>query len=138
MKKLPEERKNIQYLSDDSSLTMQSAVHTWWEQLVYLLDSMRGKYSFATYLEVMNDFIDEEIRNMQAQGLRYTGGHVIFEDRNDVCDIQMELFFLHPQSNQYSVKRAERQLPKQKFIHRDVDLLEKQKKLEFNVEKPED
>lgn len=138
MKKLPESKDNMKEVPADSSVTMQSAVHTWWEQLLYLLDSMRGKYSFDTYLEVMNDFIDEEIRNMQAQGLRYTGGHVVFEDRNDDCDIQVELFFLHPQSNQYSVKRAKRQLPKKKFVRRDIELLEKQEKLEFNVEKPED
>lgn len=138
MKNLTESKDNMKELPADSSVTMQSAAHTWWEQLLYLLDSMRGKYSFTTYLEVMNDFIDEEIRNMQAQGLHYTGGHVVFQDRNGACDIQLELFFLHPQSNQYSVKRAERQLPKQKFVRRDVDLLEKQKRLEFNVEKPED
>lgn len=140
MQKLPEPKKNIQYLPVDSSVTIQSASHIWWEQLIYLLDSMSGKYSFLTYLDIMNDFIDEEIRQEQAQGLRYTGGHVIFLNNttHNSCDILVELFFLRPENDKYLVKRAERQLSKSQFIRRDIALLEKQQRLEFNVEKPEE
>lgn len=138
MKRIPESKNSVQYSLTDSSISLHSATCVWWEQFLYLLDSMAGKYSFTTYLEIMSEFIDEEIR--RERELRYTGGRVVFSadvDHPD-CDIQVELFFIHPESNKYSVKRAQRRIPKSKFIRRDIALLEKQKKLEFNVEKPED
>lgn len=139
MKKLSNEGISVQYSATPSAEPAQSATHILWEQILYLLDSAMGKYSFETYLGVMSDFVDEEIRQGLAQGLHYTGGHVFFENNNtnNTCNVKVELFFSQPRCDKYTVKSAERELPKEKFIHKDISLLEKNGRIEFNVEKPE-
>lgn len=140
MKNVPQPKDEILYSHASVVETTGTAASTFREQFFYFWDSMMGRYSFVSYLEIMNDFIDDEIRQTQAQGLRYTGGQVTLSSdatRKD-CDITVELYFSQPGSDKYSVKRAARQLPKSKFIRRDIALLEQQQHISFTIEKPED
>ena len=135
-----EENSLVQFEPADSNQETIKASSFLWDQILYLIDSILGKYSIETYLEVMNDFIDSEIRESQKQGMTYTGGQVAFSTtkESDKYVVEVQLYFTEPGTQQYSVKRAERQLAKKKFIRRDIERLEACQKLEFNVEKPED
>lgn len=140
MKEITKGNGESNYLLEGQEKIVQPALHILWDQILYLLDSIQGKYSFESYLQIMNDFVDDEILQAQASGLNYTGGHIIFSTEPALadCTVEVELYFTPSETTTYTVKRAARQLPKSKFIRKDVAMLEKELRLEFEVEKPEE
>ena len=140
MKEIIQGKSASNYPLEGQEKSVQPASHILWDQILYLLDSIQGKYSFESYLQIMSDFVDHEILQTQASGLNYTGGHIIFstEPAQTDCTVEVELYFAPPETTTYTVKRAVRQLPKAKFVRKDVAMLEKELRLEFEVEKPEE
>lgn len=108
--------------------------------LKFTYQSVQGKYSLETYLEVLGQYTDDEIRDFTASGHTYGGGEVVFLTEPSDVSIKavVKMYFVETSTGQNKMKKAERYLEKTMFTDEAVDQIEKKGEVAFEINAPED
>lgn len=107
------------------------------DSLWYMIDSIQGKLSLESYLEILSQYTDSLIRSSEQEGLSYRDGvcHLCAAASRDSLVFTIELFFTD-QVGQLVQKRAERALPNKKFTRESVRKAQAGP-LQFHIDPPE-
>ena len=102
----------------------------------YMTDSKRGKYSLATYLEIIGEYADRQIIGERERGLTYSGGEcTVYKDSSQKQYVfSVEMFFVDPCGPNIK-KTACRRLEISRFTKETSDEISSEK-LHFNIEEP--
>ncbi len=106
--------------------------------LKFTHQSAQGKYSLETYLEVLGEYTDDEIREFIASGHTYGGGEVVFSTEKSDVSIKavVKMYFVETATGQNKMKKAERLLEKSMFTDEAVDLIEKKGEIAYQINAP--
>lgn len=111
-----------------------------WSELLnsikYLKESKKGKYSLDTYLDIIGEYSDRQIKEAEENGLKYMGGEcqIINSHDTDTYDYIIQMFFLDSKGEKI-VKEAKRKMPKDKFVSETDDKVGE--KIKFEIQKPD-
>lgn len=107
--------------------------------LKFTYQSAQGKYSLETYLEVLGQYTDDEIREFTSSGHSYGGGELVFStDKSDVSiKAVLKMYFVETSTGKYKMKKAERYLEKSMFTDEAVDQIENKGEMAFEINAPE-
>lgn len=105
----------------------------------YLFQSIKGKCSLESYLEMLGDYTDKEIRDQLQCGSIYRGGEVTFVTSPEHEEIQAT-FVLEFQdaAGGWRKKEAKRMLQKSMFTSESVRRLEIAGELSFGIQAPDE
>lgn len=106
-----------------------------WNSIKFYRESISGKYSLDTYLDIVGEYTDRQIIEAEESGLTYLGGEcqIINSSDNNTYDFSVQMFFSN-NSGEKIVKEAQRNLPKDKFVS-ETDLAVGEK-IKFEIQRP--
>ena len=88
-----------------------------WDAIKYCKESKNGKYTLDTYLDIVGEYTDRQIKGAEDTGLRYIGGacKVTNSFDADVFDFEINMYF-EDEKGKRVIKEAKRGLPKNRFV----------------------
>ena len=106
-----------------------------WNALKYCIESRNGKYSLDTYLDIVGEYTDRQIKTAEKGGLKYKGGECQVINSHDKNSYEFEIkMFFEDSNGENIVKEAKKILPKNKFLSEtDKEIGETVK---FEIKKP--
>ena len=108
------------------------------ESLGYLFQSIQGRYSMESYLDILGEFTDEQINIALDSGYIYRGGELTFstDPDQDVVKASVTMRFYDKDSNKDITKKAERQLKKKTFTSEAIKYLEDNTEVTYEIKPP--
>lgn len=87
------------------------------DSIKFCRESKRGKYSLDTYLDIVEEYTDGQIKSAEIEGLTYIGGEcqIINSYEMKTYDFEVKMYF-EDSKGEKIVKEAKRSLPKDKFV----------------------
>lgn len=106
-----------------------------WDSIKFCKESRSGKYSLASYLDIVGEYTDRQIKSAEAEGLTYLGGECQITNSfvSNTYDFDVKMFFENCKGENI-VKEAKRSLPKAKFVS-ETDW-EVGEKVKFEIQRP--
>ena len=106
-----------------------------WDSFKFYMESKNGKYSLDTYLDIVGEYTDRQIKMAEEEGLKYLGGECLIINAidTDTYDFEIEMFFEDNAGNQ-KIKEAKRKLPKCRFVSETEQ--EVGDKIKFEIQRP--
>ena len=97
--------------------------------------SKSGKYSLDTYLDIVGEYTDGQIKLAESEGLTYLGGECQITNwyETKTYDFEVKMFF-EDSKGEKIIKKAKRNLHKDKFVS-ETDR-EIGKKIRFEIQRP--
>lgn len=107
-----------------------------WDSIKFCKESKSGKYSLDTYLDIVGEYTDRQIKSAEDEGMTYLGGECQITNsyETNTYDFEVKMFF-EDCKDEKIVKEAKRSLPKDKFVS-ETDR-EIGKKIKFEIQRPE-
>ena len=107
--------------------------------LKFTYQSAQGKYDLNSYLEVLGEYTDKEIKEFIAAGYSYGGGEAVFSTKPGDVSIKavVKMYFLEKETNKHKMKKAERFLEKSMFVDETISELENKGEVAFEINAPE-
>lgn len=107
--------------------------------LKYTYQSAQGKYSLETYLEVLGQYTDDEIREFISSGHTYGGGEVVFSAGESEVSIKavVKMYFVEKSTGKNKMKKAERYLEKSMFTDEAIEQIVRKGDIAFEINAPE-
>jgi hypothetical protein len=107
-----------------------------WHAIKYCKESKKGKYSIDTYLDIVGEYTDRQIKTAEENGLKYLGGECKISNSFDTntYDFDVKMFFEDSQGENIA-REAKRSLPKEKFVsetYREIG-----DEIKFEITRPE-
>lgn len=103
-----------------------------------MLQSLKGKYTMETYIEVLGEFTDSIIKDSKKEGLKFTGGYVTFKYKVDYIEAEIKMYFMAYDGTR-KLKEAKRNLNCNIFMNRTIDEIKKAEGgLQFAIEESEE
>lgn len=106
----------------------------------YVFQSSKGKYSLNTYVELLGEITDSVILEVINKDCDYIDGEVLFSSntgKNDII-IVIEMRFKNRSNGKLIIKRAEQDVGKENFVDEAVKSIEKSGTLRFDILMPEE
>ena len=106
-----------------------------WDSIKFCKESKSGKYSLDTYLDIVGEYTDGQIKLAESEGLTYLGGECQITNWYETksYDFEVKMFF-EDSKGEKIIKKAKRNLPKDKFVS-ETDR-EIGKKIRFEIQRP--
>lgn len=106
-----------------------------WDSIKYYKESKSGKYSLDTYLDIVGEYTDRQIKEAEENELTYLGGECQITNSYDTntYNFAVQMFFLDNRGEKI-VKEAKRNLPKEKFVS-ETDR-EVGERIKFEIKRP--
>lgn len=106
-----------------------------WDSIKFCKESKSGKYSLDTYLDIVGEYTDRQIKSAETEGLTYLGGECQITNSHETktYDFEVKMYF-EDGKGETIVKEAKRNLPKDRFVS-ETDR-EVGEKIRFEIEKP--
>lgn len=107
-----------------------------WDAIKYCKESKNGKYSLDTYLDIVSEYTDRQIRAAEDVNLRYVGGTCKVKNSfdADVFDFEIKMYF-EDETGKSVIKEAKRGLPKNRFVSETSRIIADE--VSFEIKKPE-
>lgn len=88
-----------------------------WNSIVFCKDSILGKYSLDTYLDIIGEYTDKQIVEAEKQGLIYLGGEcqIINSSDKNSYDFKIQMYFRDSQGGKI-LQEAKRSILKDRFV----------------------
>ena len=111
----------------------KSAWNKLWDAIKYFMESKRGKYTLDTYLDIVGEYTDRQIKAAEETGLRYVGGtcKVTSLTDKDVFVFEIKMYF-EDLKGKNVLKEAKRSLPKNRFVSETSRIVEDEVSFEIN------
>ena len=106
-----------------------------WDSIKFCKESKSGKYSLDTYLDIVGEYTDGQIKLAESEGLTYLGGECQITNSYETktYDFEVKMFF-EDSKGEKIIKEAKRNLSKDKFVS-ETDR-EIGKKIRFEIQRP--
>lgn len=106
-----------------------------WDSIKFCKESKSGKYSLDTYLDIVGEYTDGQIKLAESEGLTYLGGECQITNwyETKTYDFEVKMFF-EDSKGEKIIKKAKINLPKDKFVS-ETDR-EIGKKIRFEIQRP--
>ena len=106
-----------------------------WDSIKCCKESKRGKYSLDTYLDIVGEYTDRQIKLAAEEGLTYLGGECQITNSNETntYDFAIKMFF-EDSKGENITKEANRNLPKERFVS-EMDR-EVGDKIRYEIQRP--
>lgn len=106
-----------------------------WDSIKFCKESKSGKYSLDTYLDIVGEYTDRQIKMAESEGLTYLGGECQITNSHETkaFDFEVKMYFEDIKSEKI-VKEAKRSLPKERFVS-ETDR-EVGEKIRFEIHRP--
>lgn len=104
----------------------------------YMRESIKGKYSLDTYLDIVGEYADRLIIACRNEGYNYMGGSCKVSSDNNHTNhflFRVELFFENNEGNNLK-KDAERYLECNMFTSETVAKIREKKEMIFDIDSP--
>lgn len=111
-----------------------------WSELLYSIkyfrESKKGKYSLDTYLDIVGEYTDRQIKKAEEKGFKYLGGECQITNSYDTntYDYAVQMFFLDSKGEKI-VKEAKRNIPKDKFVSETDGKVGE--RIKFEIQRPD-
>lgn len=107
--------------------------------LKFAYQSSQGKYSLETYLEVLGEYTDDEIKEFAGKGHSFSGGEVVFSTYKDKDTIKaiIKMYFVETSTGKNKLKKAERDLEKSMFTSEAISTMESKGEIAYEINSPE-
>lgn len=104
----------------------------------YFFQSVKGKYSIASYLEILSEFTDGEINAALDNGEVYGGGEVTFlsVSNSDTLDVTAEMRFYDDKEKKIKTRKAERKLQRKLFTDDALKVFDNNGQTTFEIKAP--
>lgn len=105
----------------------------------YMFQSIKGRFTIESYLELISEFTDETILQSKKEGLVYIGGECKIkfnEELKDKITVVIEMQF-KTRSGEWKQKRAQREIDKNKFVSDAINQIKEKKELKYEISEPE-
>lgn len=106
-----------------------------WDSIKFCKESKSGKYSLDTYLDIVGEYTDRQIKSAEGDGLTYLGGEcqIINSYDTNTYDFEVKMYFEDTKGEKV-LKEAKRDLPKDRFVaETDREIGEK---IRFEIQRP--
>lgn len=106
-----------------------------WDSIKFCKESKRGKYSLDTYLDIIGEYTDRQIKSAEAEGLKYLGGECQITNSYDTNKYEFEVkMYFEDRNGEKMIREAKRNLPKDRFVSEtDRKVGEK---IKFEIQRP--
>lgn len=107
-----------------------------WDSIKFCKESKKGKYSLDTYLDIVGEYTDGQIKLAETEeGLLYLGGECQITNSYDTktYDFEVKMYFENSKGEKI-IKEAKRNLSKDRFVF-ETDQ-EVGDKIRFEIQKP--
>lgn len=106
-----------------------------WNSILFCKESQNGKYSLDTYLDIVGEYTDRQIKAAEDEGLKYIGGECQITNlcETGTFDFEITMFF-EDCTGAKILKEARRNLPKNKFVSETNDKVDG--KIRFEIQRP--
>lgn len=106
-----------------------------WNSLRFCKESKDGKYSLDTYLDIVGEYADRQIKTAEENGLSYLGGEcqIINSSDSNTYEFEVKMFFEDIKGEKI-VKEAKRNLSKDKFVSETDQYVGE--KIRFEIQRP--
>lgn len=113
----------------------KSALGELWDSILYCIDSISGRFSIDSYLDVIGEYADRMIIEAQNTGLSYLGGEceAVYEKDEKQYVFEVRMYFEDMNAKKIE-KKAIRRFPESKFTRETKQQLEE--KSVFSILKP--
>ena len=104
----------------------------------YFFQSVKGRYSIDSYLEIMSEFTDGEINAALDNGEVYGGGEVTFwsVSNSDTLDVTVEMRFYDDKEKKIKTRKAERKLQRKLFTDDALKVFDNNGQTTFEIKAP--
>lgn len=117
----------------------KSLLDVFFDSVQYMIQSIQGKYKLETYLEILSEYTDSQIRNWEKNGFLYIEGELIVTTDKDRKDISFAIYMIFQDADQKrKLKSAEKSVEKYKFTKETIERLETALEMKFEIERPMD
>lgn len=114
-------------------------ISDFFKSIGYMFQSMKGRFTIESYLELISEFTDETIVHSRNEGLIYIGGECKIkfnEELKDKITIIIEMQF-KTRDGKWKQKRAQREIDQNKFVSQVIDEIKEKKELKYEINEPE-
>lgn len=104
----------------------------------YFFQSVKGRYSIDSYLEILSEFTDGEINAALDNGEVYGGGEVTFlsVSNGDALDVTVEMRFYDDKEKKIKTRKAERKLQRKLFTDDALKVFDNNGQTSFEIKAP--
>lgn len=104
----------------------------------YFFQSVKGRYSIDSYLEILSEFTDGEINAALDNGEVYGGGEVTFlsVSNGDALDVTVEMRFYDDKEKKIKTRKAERKLQRKLFTDDALKVFDNNGQTTFEIKAP--
>lgn len=106
-----------------------------WDSIKFCKESKSGKYSLDTYLDIVGEYTDRQIKLAETERLTYLDGECQITNSYETktYDFEVKMYFQDSKGEKI-LKEAKRNLPKDKFVSEtDKEVGEK---IRFKIQRP--
>lgn len=114
----------------------KSVLNELWDSIKFYKESKNGKYDLDTYLDIIEEYTDQQIKLAETEGLIYLGGEcqILNSHENKFFVFEVTMYF-EDNNGEKIVKEAKRDIPKDKFVSETEYRIGE--KIRFEIQKPE-
>lgn len=107
-----------------------------WDAIKYCKESKNGKYTLDTYLDIVGEYTDRQIKTAEDMDLKYVGGtcKVTNSVNKEVFDFEIKMYF-EDKKGKSIIKEAKRGLPKNRFVSETSRIVGDE--ISFEIKRPE-
>jgi hypothetical protein len=106
-----------------------------WESIKFCKESKNGKYSIDTYLDIVGEYTDRQIKLAEDKGLIYLGGECQITNSYEKATYNFEItMFFEDCRGAKILKEAKRKLPKDRFVSETNSKIGE--KIKFDIQRP--